>query len=205
MLKKNKIPQIRFKGFSGDWEERELGEGCSDTHGGGTPRTSETQYWNGNIPWIQSSDLLVQQLIGVIPKKWVTEKGLKFSATKLVPENSIAIVTRVGVGKLAFFPFKYSTSQDFLSLSKLKIDHRFAIYTIWKKLQSELHAVQGTSIKGITKEELLAKLIKLPVQSPEQTKIGNFFKNLDNLLTLQKSELEKIKNIKKACLEKMFV
>ena len=99
----NKVPTIRFEEFSEEWEEWKLSDICSDTYGGGTPKTSETQYWNGNIPWIQSSDLIDQQLIGVMPKKQVTEKGIKFSATKLIPENSIAIVTRVGVGKLAFF------------------------------------------------------------------------------------------------------
>ncbi|BCG66065.1 MAG: type I restriction enzyme, S subunit [Methyloprofundus sp.] len=183
------MPEIRFKGFSEKWEERALGELCADTYGGGTPRTSEAKYWNGDIPWIQSSDLSKEQVSNVVLRKNITTNGLRASATKLIPANSIAIVTRVGVGKLAFIPFKYATSQDFLSLSKLKINNWYGVYSIWKKLQDELHAIQGTSIKGITKEELLAKRIIIPMQNTEQTKIGNFFKHLDTLLVLHQTEL----------------
>ena len=198
------VPEIRFKGFDGAWEERKIGEISSDTYGGGTPRTSNTNYWNGNIPWIQSSDIIEKQFSNVKFKKSISEIAIKESATKIIPANSIAIVTRVGVGKLAFIEYDYATSQDFLSLSKLKIDSWFGVYSIWKKVQSELHAVQGTSIKGITKEELLTKAILVP--SPEeQEKIGKYFKNLDKLLTLHQGELMKLKNLKKAMLEKMFV
>ena len=120
------------------------------------------------------------------------------------PKNSIAIITRVGVGKLAFMPFSYTTSQDFLSLSMLNTEPFFTIYACYKKLQSELNAVQGTSIKGITKDELLEKEIMVP-QYTEQQKIGTFFRHLDHLITLHQRELERLQNIKKACLEKMFV
>lgn len=140
------------------------------------------------MSWIQSSDLNEHQVSDISAKKKITETGLKNSASKLVPANSIAVVTRVGVGKLAFMPFEYATSQDFLSLSKLKVDEWFGVYSLYKKLQSELHAVQGTSIKGITKEELLSKNIMVPVGIDEQFKIGSFFKNLDTLITLHQRE-----------------
>ena len=100
-------------------------------------------------------------------------------------------------------PFPYTTSQDFLSLSKLKTEPFFTVYACYKKLQSELNAVQGTSIKGITKDELLAKQIMVPNYA-EQYQIGAFFTNLDNLITLHQRKLSKLKNIKKSMLEKMF-
>ena len=126
------------------------------------------------------------------------------SATKLIPPKSIAIVTRVGVGKLVFMSFEYATSQDFLSLSKLKINEYFAVYAIYKKLQNELHAVQGTSIKGITKDELLSQKIKIPNFIEEQHKIGGFFKSLDTLIALHQCKLDKLQNIKTAYLNEMF-
>ncbi|MDR0892555.1 MAG: hypothetical protein LBN24_08060 [Mediterranea sp.] len=46
-------PAIRFRGFTGEWEEKELGELAGQTYGGGTPSTSISKYWTGNIPWIQ--------------------------------------------------------------------------------------------------------------------------------------------------------
>ena len=180
-------PEIRFKGFTDPWEQRKVSDLAEKTYGGGTPTTSNEAYWNGDIPWIQSSDVVDGKLLGVEPRKWITQDGLNNSAAQLIPGNSIAIITRVGVGKLAFMPYSYATSQDFISLSKLNAESLFTVYACYKKLQSELNAVQGTSIKGITKDELLAKNIMVP-RYAEQQQIGAFFKQLDNLITLHQRE-----------------
>ena len=182
MAEKRK-PEIRFRGFTDEWEQRKVSDLAEKTHGGGTPATSNGTFWEGNIPWIQSSDIADGQLFGIVPRKYITEEGLNKSAAQLVPENSIAVIIRVGVGKLAFMPFSYATSQDFLSLSKLTAEPQFTVYALYKKLKSELNAVQGTSIKGITKDELLVKEIMIP-NFPEQKIIGSFFKHLDHLITL---------------------
>ena len=182
-----KTPAIRFAGFTDAWEQRKLSDLAEKTYGGGTPATSNEAFWNGSIPWIQSSDIADGKLFGVVPRKYITNEALNKSATQLVPANSLAIITRVGVGKLAFMPFSYTTSQDFLSLSKLNTEPFFTVYACYKKLQSELNAVQGTSIKGITKDELLAKAIMVP-KYREQEQIGCFFRSLDNLITLHQRE-----------------
>ena len=203
MTKKSDAPAIRFKGFSDAWEQRKVSDLAEKTYGGGTPTTSNEAYWNGDIPWIQSSDVADGKLLGVESRKRITQDGLNNSSAQLIPENSIAIITRVGVGKLAFMPYSYATSQDFLSLSKLNAEPFFTVYACYKKLQSELNAVQGTSIKGITKDELLAKSIMVP-QYAEQRQIGAFFKQLDHLITLHQRKFEKLTNVKKSMLEKMF-
>lgn len=196
-------PKIRFKGFTKDWEQRKLGEIATETYGGGTPKTSNEEFWKGDIPWIQSSDLIDECLFDVRPRKCISQEAVSKSATKLVPQNSIAIVTRVGVGKLAFMPFSYATSQDFLSLSGLKIDPEFTVYALYKMMQSVSNEVQGTSIKGVTKDELLAKKIIFP-SCNEQKKIGAYLHSLDNLITLHQRKCEQTKNLKKYMLQKMF-
>ena len=180
-------PRCFLGSFDFSWEQRKVSDLAEKTYGGGTPTTSNEAYWNGDIPWIQSSDVVDGKLLGVEPRKRITQDGLNNSAAQLIPENSIAIITRVGVGKLAFMPYSYATSQDFLSLSKLNAEPFFTVYACYKKLQSELNAVQGTSIKGITKDELLAKSIMVP-QYAEQRQIGAFFKQLDNLITLHQRQ-----------------
>ena len=194
------IPNRRFPGFSAPWEQRKVSDLAEKTYGGGTPTTSNEAYWNGDIPWIQSSDVVDGKLFGVEPRKRITQDGLNNSAAQLIPENSIAIITRVGVGKLAFMPFSYATSQDFLSLSRLNTEPLFTVYACYKKLQSELNAVQGTSIKGITKEELLAKAIMVP-QYAEQQQIGTFFSQLDHLITLHQRELAEVGKYKKTLMQ----
>lgn len=190
-----KVPEIRFKGFTDDWEQRKLGEFAEKTFGGGTPKTSNESFWKGNIPWIQSSDLIEGSLFDVEPRKYISQEAVDKSATKLVPENSVAIVTRVGVGKLAFMPFSYATSQDFLSLSVLKTEPQFTVYALYKKLQLELNTVQGTSIKGVTKDELLTKEIMIPCYE-EQEKIGSYLHSLDHLITLHQRKAICTKNVR---------
>ena len=199
-----KSPQLRFEGFTDDWEERKLEDYSENTFGGGTPKTGIDEYWTGDIPWIQSSDLKKEQLYNVQPNKFITDDAVKNSATKLVPKNSIAIVTRVGVGKLALLPFEYATSQDFLSLSNLKVDKWFGIYSTYTMLQKELNNIQGTSIKGITKPELLKKKMRTPSLIKEQQKIGSFFQQLDNTIALHQRKLDLLKEQKKGFLQKMF-
>lgn len=174
--------------FAYSWEQRKVSTIASDTRGGGTPATSNETYWSGNIPWIQSSDLSEGKLFGVEPRKYISRDGLNNSATQLVPEKSIAVVTRVGVGKLAFMPFSYTTSQDFLSLCKLQTEPHFTVYALYQMLQGELQAVQGTSIKGMTKDDLLSKSIFAPKDEVEQQQLGSYFRNLDTLITLHQRE-----------------
>ena len=203
MAEQAKVPAIRFAGFTDPWEQRKLGELVTTTIGGGTPSTSNPAYWDGEIPWIQSSNVLEDTLFDVDIPKAITQKGLEESAAQIVPENSIAVVTHVGVGKLIYLPFQYSTSQDFISLCGLKGDARYTCYALWKRLQEDLHIVQGSAIKGITKEDLLEKNLPMP-SVEEQAQIGVLFSQLDNLITLHQRKYNKLLNVKKSMLEKMF-
>ena len=94
--------------------------------------------------------------------------------------------------------------QDFLSISYLKTNELFTTYSLYIKLQNEIKVLQGTSIKGITKNELLIKEIPIP-SLPEQEAIGTFFSTLDRQITLHQRKLEKLKNLKKALLNELFV
>ena len=200
MQDNSRKPAIRFEGFTDAWEQRKVADIASDTRGGGTPKTSNEAYWTGDIPWIQSSDLTEGKVFGVEPRKHISMAGLNSSATQLVPEDSIAVVTRVGVGKLAYMPYSYTTSQDFLSLCRLQTEPIFTVYGLYQMLQGELSAVQGTSIKGMTKEDLLSKTISAPKSSDEQARIGAYFKRFDDLITLHQRECKiinlEVKNVK---------
>ncbi|MEG3343494.1 restriction endonuclease subunit S [Streptococcus suis] len=202
MKTNNNIPAYRFQGYTDTWELRKLGEITEKQFGGGTPTTSNALFWEGNIPWIQSSDL-EEGIFSVGPRKYITKDGLGNSSAQLIPKNSIAIVTRVGVGKLAFMPFTYTTSQDFLSISYLKTNELFTTYSLYIKLQNEIKVLQGTSIKGITKNELLIKEIPIP-SLPEQEAIGTFFSALDQQITLHQRKLDTLKEQKKTYLKLLF-
>ncbi|MEE9793518.1 restriction endonuclease subunit S [Listeria seeligeri] len=203
--KGEKVPRLRFADFPDEWEQCIVSDFTDKTYGGGTPKTNIPEYWTGEIPWIQSSDLIKDDFFNVAPKKHITEDAIRNSSTKLVPSNSITVVTRVGVGKLAFMPFEYATSQDFLSLSNLKVSLIFGVYSLYNMLQKELNNIQGTSIKGITKSDLLEKSITIPVEVEEQKKIGFLFKQLDDIILFHKNKLNQFQALKKAYLQNMFI
>lgn len=200
---KNESPKYRLDKFNENWIIVKLSDIACHYKTGGTPSTKDPTFWGGAIPWIQSSDIQKDRLFGVIPQKFISEEGLQNSTAKLIPKNSIAIVTRVGVGKLAIIDQDYTTSQDFLSLSDFNGDTQFIAYSIYRMLHKESTQLQGTSIKGITKEDLLLKKISLP-EIEEQSAIGSLFRTLDNLLSSYKDNLANYQSLKATMLSKMF-
>ena len=200
---KNEPPIYRFEKFDNNWLFVKISDVARQFKTGGTPSTKEPTFWGGTIPWIQSSDIQKDILFGVIPQKFISEEGLQNSSAKLIPKNSIAIVTRVGVGKLAIIDQDYATSQDFLSLSDINGDTQFIVYSIYRMLQKESTQLQGTSIKGITKEDILSKKISLP-EIEEQSAIGSLFRTLDDLLASYKDNLVNYQSLKTTMLSKMF-
>ena len=200
---KNGSPKYKFDKFDENWLLVKISNIACQFKTGGTPSTKEPVFWGGTIPWIQSSDLQKDKLFGVKPQKFISEEGLQNSSAKLIPKNSIAVVTRVGVGKLAIIDKDYATSQDFLSLSDLKGDTHFLVYSIYRMLKKESTQLQGTSIKGITKENLLSKKISLP-EIEEQSAIGFLFRTLDDLLVSYKNNLANYQSLKATMLSKMF-
>ncbi|WP_061601464.1 restriction endonuclease subunit S [Streptococcus gordonii] len=196
-------PIYRFEKYDKNWLFVKISDLASQFKTGGTPSTKEPTFWGGSIPWIQSSDIQKDILFGVIPQKFISEEGLQNSSAKLIPKNSIAIVTRVGVGKLAIIDQDYATSQDFLSLSDFDGDILFIVYSIYRMLQKESTQLQGTSIKGITKEDLLSKKICLP-EIDEQSAIGSLFRTLDDLLDSYKNNLANYQSLKVTMLSKVF-
>lgn len=198
------VPEIRLDGFEDEWELLEINDLADDFQSGGTPKTNVQEYWDGDIPWIQSSDLETNCLFEIKVQKSISEKGLKNSSAKIIPKDSIAVVTRVGVGKLAVMRHEYATSQDFLSLSNLKSNIEFTAYLLYRLLQKEVTQLQGTSIKGITKVELLSKKVHIP-SLPEQQAIGAYFSNLDQLITSYQEKITQLETLKKKLLQDMFI
>ncbi|HFQ6604695.1 TPA: restriction endonuclease subunit S [Staphylococcus aureus] len=204
--------ELRFKDENGNdypnWEEKKIEDIASQVYGGGTPNTKIKEFWNGDIPWIQSSDVKVNDLILRQCNKFISKNSIELSSAKLIPANSIAIVTRVGVGKLCLVEFDYATSQDFLSLSSLKYDKLYSLYSLYsllytmKKISANL---QGTSIKGITKKELLDSIIKIPHNLEEQQKIGDLFYKIDKYISFNKCKIEILKSLKQGLLQKIFI
>jgi type I restriction enzyme, S subunit len=199
--------KLRFKDENGndfpDWEVKKLGE-IGTFIGGGTPSTKMPNLWIGNIPWISSSDLVDESIYRINKTRFINDTAISKSATKKIPTNSILIVSRVGVGKVAISDEELCTSQDFTSLSEHHQNSFFLAYAIKLKTNNLLEFNQGTSIKGFVKSDLETLKINLP-SLPEQTRIANFLSTIDEKINHCQKQIEKTETWKKGLLQNMFV
>lgn len=198
-------PELRLGEFSGVWEATEVKHITTRAVGGGTPSRAVPDYWNGSTPWIQSSDVKEHTVFGCTPKHFISSRGLASSATSLVKGGSLAIVTRVGVGKVAVMTEDYCSSQDFLNLSGLQGDLTFLGVLLQSELEEMSSRTQGTSIKGVTKENVMSLSIQVPPTLEEQRAIGEVFSNLDALIADEHRYITQLTQAKTALLQRMFV
>lgn len=200
--------EVRFKADDGsefpDWEERTSAELCNRMIGGGTPSTSNTDNYNGDIPWISSSDLDVDNITTVRRTRFITEEAIATSATKKVKPGSIAVVLRVGVGKVALLDRETCTSQDFISLEDVTGDAKFIAYMLSARMQREAVRTQGTSIKGIPATRFKELTYRMPSSIIEQRKIADLLSIVDDVIVKAKAELAKWQELKKGLLQQMF-
>lgn len=198
------VPEIRFPGFSGEWEERKLGE-LADIIGGGTPSTNVKEYWNGEIDWYSPVEISGQIYLTGSQKK-ITELGLQKSSARILPIGTVLFTSRAGIGKTAILEKEGCTNQGFQSIvpHENQLDSYF-IFSISEKLKNygKINGAGSTFVEVSGKQ-----MAKMPITLPtieEQTKIGSFFKQLDDTIALHEQELDALKETKKAFLQKMFV
>ena len=203
--KGQKVPNYRFPEFEkdGEWEEKELGEICKFT-GGGTPSKNKDSYWTGKFSWISSSDIAEDSINQITISRFITEQAIQESATKIVPANSILLVSRVGVGKLAFTTEPICTSQDFTNLTPINDNLVFLAYYLKSHKEDLLAFNQGMAIKGFTKKDVESLRIFLPVNEKEQQKIASCLSALDELITAQSERIEQLQQHKKGLMQGLF-
>ena len=186
-----------------DWEVKSLND-IGKFIGGGTPNTNNANYWKGNIPWISSADISKDSINTLIPTRFITKEAISCSATKLCPKNTILIVSRVGVGKLAISNTEVCTSQDFTNLvCNNNVDESFVAYQLLPELQKKASEAQGTSIKGITTEEIRSLQIPFPLLA-EQQRIAKALSDLESLISTTEKLLQKKKNIKQGAMQNLL-
>lgn len=202
-----KIPQIRFPGFDGEWEEIRI-KNLIDKYGsGGTPKSTNKSYYNGDIPFLSITDITNSNGKIYETEKHISKDGLNNSSAWIVPKGSISLAMYASVGKVAILEIDSATSQAFFNMIVNKnTDLNFLfqyfikmeMFNEWRKLISK-----GTQ-SNLNAKKIKGFKIKVP-SIPEQEKIGSFFKKLDNLIEDEEKYLEDLKVLKKSLLQKMFV
>ncbi|MBS4460726.1 restriction endonuclease subunit S [Lactococcus petauri] len=195
-----KSPQLRFEGFTDDWEERKLGE-LSNIVGGGTPSTSNPEYWDGDIDWYAPAEIGEQSYVSK-SKKTITELGLKKSSARILPVGTVLFTSRAGIGNTAILAKEATTNQGFQSI--VPDQNKLDSYFIFSRT-NELKRYGEVTGAGSTFVEVSGKQMSIMIpELSEQQKIGSFFKQLDDTIALHQRKLDLLKEQKKGFLQKMF-
>lgn len=197
-------PTVRFKGFTEDWEQRKLGE-LAEIVGGGTPSTSVESYWDGDIDWYAPAEIGEQIYLKSSQRK-ITEEGLNKSSAKVLPVGTVLFTSRAGIGKTAILLKEGCTNQGFQSIvpNKNKLDSYF-IFTRSEELKRYGETVgAGSTFVEVSGKQMVNMELMMPTTMDEQQKIGEYFSNLDHLITLHQQKCDETKELKKYMLQNMF-
>lgn len=201
-MKENKTkPDIRFKGFTDDWEQRKLGEivGIYD----GVHQTPK--YQDSGIMFLSVENISTLQ-----STKYISEEDFKRDY-KVYPQENDILMTRIGDVGTTNVVTDNTLKAYYVSLALLKYKNTNP-YFLSNAMQSNYvqKGLANRTLKTavpmkINKDEIGKVDVILTAAVEEQSKIGSYFKNLDNLITLHQRELEILKNLKKTCLKRMFI
>jgi type I restriction enzyme S subunit len=176
-----------------DWEEKSLLD-VIELVGGGTPKTSVVEYWNGEVPWLSGGDIASNHKSFVVSsEKKITQDGLKNSSTKLLPMFSTVITARGTVGKYALLSKPMAYSQSNYGIFP-KIDNCFFFtYLLINHVVSELHSsAYGSVFDTITTTTFRDIVIAVPsekaIKEFEKNISGYFFKKLHCLTQINTLE-----------------
>ena len=192
------VPEIRFKGFTDAWEQRKLGELGSVAMCRRIFKEQTTE--SGDVPFYKIGTF------GAIADAFISQELFEEYKSKYpYPRKGDILISASGsIGRTVEFTGKNEYFQD-SNIVWLNHDERLSnsflkcFYAVVKWA-----GIEGSTIKRLYNDNILNTIISVPSIS-EQEKIGNFFVYLDNLITLHQRKVDKLQNIKKSMLEKMFV
>ena len=203
MTKKSDTPAIRFKGFTDTWEQRKLSE-VAEMVGGGTPSTNIPEYWDGDIDWYAPAEINDQIYVDGSERK-ITKLGLEKSSAKILPaDKTVLFTSRAGIGKTAILRRSGATNQGFQSMVLNDETNPYFVFSMSKFIKEEAERVASGSTFAEVSGKMLGNLAFMFPAKKEQDKIGEYFSHLDNLITLHQRKYDKLTNVKKSMLEKMF-
>jgi type I restriction enzyme S subunit len=197
-MKKTPIGEIPV-----DWEVVKLGALAQRFINGGTPDTKIENYWDGDIPWITGADFANQKVAFI--RRYISKEAIKNSSTNIIPQGSLLLVTRTGVGKIALAPFDIAISQDITGIvsnnNKTSSEYLFWALDFLSFRLKSTH--QGTSINGILRNDLENFLIPLP-PLPEQRKIAVILSSVDDAIDKTQTVIEQTKVLKKGMMQELL-
>ncbi|AOR38561.1 hypothetical protein BHV42_04780 [Candidatus Melainabacteria bacterium MEL.A1] len=156
--------------------------------GGGTPKTTVSEYWNGTIPWLSVKDFNSGEKFVYTTEKTITQLGLEKSSTQLLKKNDIILSARGTVGEIAVIPHKMAFNQSCYGIRAKEeiINSDFLYYLLKNSINLLKHNTHGSVFDTITRETFDSIEIKLPPLETQQ-KIAKVLSAIDDKIELNNS------------------
>lgn len=192
----------RLAGFSEEWEEKKLGD-IVHVIGGGTPRTTMGDFWNGSINWFTPTEIGKKKYVFESIRK-ITEEGLNSSSARLLPIGTILLTSRAGIGDCAILQEPSTTNQGFQSLVPMpNTDSEFLYYLTLTLKEKFLQKASGSTFLEISPNNVRDIDILMP-KKDEQQAIAKVLFDMDNEIEMLKTKLSKTKAIKDAMMSELL-
>ena len=202
MFPKNgeKNPEIRFEGFTDDWEQRKVSD-ITNSYSGGTPKSGTSEYYDGNIPFIRSGEIYSDKT-----ELFISELGMNYSSAKRVHIGDILYALYGATsGEVSRAKLDGAINQAILAIiPNQDINADFLVEWFRKEKDKIINTyLQGG--QGNLSAQIIKELVVMIPSKEEQYKLGNYFTYINRLITLHQRKCEKLKELKKFMLQNMFV
>ena len=203
MMQKIFSRELRFKDDEGrdypEWEEKKLGDICT-FFSGGTPLTTNSKYYNGDIPFIRSAEISSDKT-----ELTISEEGLKNSSAKMVKKGDLLYALYGATsGEVSVSKIDGAINQAVLCIKSDNVNLSFMEQILRKNKDNIINTyLQGG--QGNLSANIITGLRYLLPNIEEQNKIASFLNNLDNKIEKEQEKLDSLNEYKKGLLQQMFV
>jgi type I restriction enzyme S subunit len=196
----------RLPGFSGEWEVKRLGD-LASIRSGGTPSTTQSQFWNGDVLWCTPTDITALNGFKYLYQtdRTISQEGLKSSSAEIVPAGSIVMTSRATIGECAINRVPVTTNQGFKNFVPGEmVDVEYLYYLLLTQKPGFVSLCGGSTFLEIGKAQLAVFEVSLPVTVAEQSAIASVLTDMDAEIAALESRLAKTRSIKQGMMQELL-
>lgn len=196
--------KTRLPGFTGEWATKQLGD-IANVVGGGTPKSSVPEYWDGGVPWCTPTDITATlgKYLSVTART-ISPEGLKSSAARLLPVGALLLCTRATIGEIRIAGNPVCTNQGFKSLiCNPTANNEFIYYKLSQMTPDLIEKSSGSTFLEISKKDVVGLEIRLP-SIEEQSAIAEILSELDAELAALEAKRDKTRALKAGMMQELL-
>lgn len=189
-----------------DWEVVKLGE-VAEVKSGGTPSTSNKDFWDGEIAWCTPTDITALKGGKYLMQtsRNITKSGLQYSAAELLPVDSIVMTSRATIGECAIAKIPVTTNQGFKNFICFdKVDSEFIYYLLGMQKKRFVALCAGSTFLEININQVRNFQVALPKSKSEQTAIAQTLSDMDSEIAALEARAAKLAHIKQGLMQNLL-